>query len=500
MGNALSRRQFLKISAAAGVGIAATQSLRHLVDAPVHGTPPLRVKPIDEHRLPRFQGSPDTYPALTRRYPWVRFGEKSEHAVQIANSYDLPNPSDGIRSSGLMGEHVLEVGGKGGVLPWAPMFERPTSVYEADTAVKALAGASRLYIKDEGSEASLLYGNKVRKFEFLLPNLAFSGVQKVSTHGGIGSNHCAYLALAARYGAYGPAGNPTVKEVELMLYPQEITENVMTKLRLLVACGARLDFLDGDASVGLSMLTEQLKSRNPDARADAYVPPGGSSPLTVLGHVEAVMELAEQIESGACALPAPPDYIFVALGSGATAMGLVLGCRLLGWPTKVVGTCSQDKGVLVRLVANGDIATPFLVKNAELLLDKALKWAELLGLGSGAPLSGSDMLRQGFAYDNETWQPEYGRATPQIRREAAAAAAAGLVLDTTFTAKSFHTLRVYAERGLLNDRTALFWNTYQRFPLDTLLPEDHDWILALPEPMRESVDAYVYHITRQSTI
>jgi 1-aminocyclopropane-1-carboxylate deaminase/D-cysteine desulfhydrase-like pyridoxal-dependent ACC family enzyme len=372
------------------------------------------------------------------------------------------------------------------------MFQRPTPVREANAAVKALANASRLYIKDEGSETALLYGNKIRKFEFLLPNLAFAGVEKVSTHGGIGSNHCAYLALAARYGAYGPAGAPTIKEVELMLYPQEITENVMTKLRLLVASGARLNFLEGDASVGLSILTEQLKTRNAEAGTAAYVPPGGSSPLTVLAHVEALMELAQQVESGACALSTPPDYIFVPLGSGATAMGLVLGCHLLGWPTKVVGTCSQDKSRIARLVVNGDINTPFLVKNAELLLARALKWVDAMGLRSGArsAVSSRDILRESFAYDNETWHPEFGKATPEVEREAATAAEAGLVLDSTFTAKSFHTLGLYAARGWLKNTSALFWNTYQRFPLNTLLPEDRDWMLALPESMRASVDAY----------
>ena len=277
-----------------------------------------------------------------------------------------------------------------------------------------------------------------------------------------------------------------------MLYPQEITENVMTKLKLLVASGARLTFLEGDAAVGLSILTEQLKTRNAEGGTEAYVPPGGSSPLTVLAHVEALMELAEQIESGASPLSTPPDYIFVPLGSGATAMGLVLGCHLLGWPTRVVGTCSQDKGRIARLVANGDINTPFLVKNAEALLTKALKWVDVMGLGSGArsSVSSQEILRKNFAYDNETWRPEYGKATPEIAREAATAAAAGLVLDNTFTAKSFHTLRVYAERGLLKNTSALFWNTYQRFPLNTLLPEDRDWMLALPESMRASVDAY----------
>ncbi len=267
---------------------------------------------------------------------------------------------------------------------------------------------------------------------------------------------------------------------------------MITKLRLLVASGATLRFLEGDTSVGLSILMERVKPYISEESDEAYVPPGGSSPLTVLGHVEALMELAEEVESGDCSLTAPPDYIFVPLGSGATTVGLVLGCHLLGWPTKVVGTCSQDKGWAARLAVNGDIDTPFLVANALSLLDKALEWLDRMGLvpDTRQACPGRDVLRRGFIYDNVSWHPEYGKVTPENQREATAAASAGLVLDNTFTAKSFHTLRIYAENSLLQNKSALFWNTYQRFPLNTLLPEDHKWIMALPEPIRALVDAY----------
>jgi len=50
--------------------------------------------------------------------------------------------------------------------------------------------------------------------------------------------------------------------------------------------------------------------------------PGGNGPLGVLGQAGAAMELAEQIERGE--LP-DPDGIVVALGSGCTTAGLVLG-------------------------------------------------------------------------------------------------------------------------------------------------------------------------------
>jgi 1-aminocyclopropane-1-carboxylate deaminase/D-cysteine desulfhydrase-like pyridoxal-dependent ACC family enzyme len=490
MTDRLSRRTFLKISATAAVGITATGLLRNsskFKDA----SPPSRYTPLDESLLPRYQAESDVSTALARRYPWLRFGQKPGKFLQIATGNSLEG-LEIIDTTGLSGERIMKLSSGASVLPWTPMFSRPTRVYAAEGALQTLAGTGRLFIKDEGSEAALLFGNKIRKYEFLLPNLAYSGIKTLRTYGSYGSNHCAYLTLAARYGRYRNAGDTAGMNVELMLYPQDLSDNVLTKLRLLVASGARLKFLDGDTSVGLSILGDELRSRGFVASTTAYVPPGGSSPLSVLGHLEAMLELAEQIQSSDCPLTAPPDYIFVSLGSGATAMGLVLGCYLLGWPTRVVGTCSQDKGRLARLVINGDASTPFLLANAASLLEKSLKWVEALGLAQGSPLPDSnDLLRHSFICDSDTWHPSYGKITPQIAREAATAAEAGLILDNTFTAKSFHTLRVFVEQGMLNNRSALFWNSYQRFPLEKLLPKNSDWLSALPEPVRERINDYM---------
>ncbi len=488
-----TRRHFLKISAVAAAGLAASQSRRLFVDVWSDAAPAFTAQPINEENVPRLSCRADTAPALTRRYPWLRFGEKPEGRVQIANICSIDDALPGLRTSGLLGERVAETDAGDRFIPWTPMFQRPTPVYEADSALQALARTSRLYIKDEGSDLSLLYGNKIRKYEFLLPNLALCGVEKVYTHGAFGSNHCAHLVLATRFGTFRPRGVAKPMDVELILYPQEITENVITKLRLLVASGARLGFLEGDTSVGLSILKAEIKPHISEESAEAYIPPGGSSPLTVLGHVEALMELAEEVESGACSLAAPPDYIFVPLGSGATSVGLMLGCHLLGWPTKVVGTCSQDKNWAARLAVNGDIDTPFLVANARSLLDKALEWVNRMGLVPDTlqACSAQDVLRQRFVYDNLSWAPEYGKVMPEIRREATAAADSGLILDNTFTAKSFHTLKMFGEGGMLRKKSALFWNTYQRFPLNTLLPKDPQWIMALPEPIRARVEAYI---------
>lgn len=491
MSGELNRRSFLKISAVAAITVASAGASHKYPGSPCAMTPPYRGMPLDLRVLPPYEVQADKGPALARRYPWIRYGEKPAGLVQIANIKTLPADLECAATSGILGERIITLASGPRLLPWAPMFRRPTRVYPADRALRP-SKTVRLFVKDEGSEATPLFGNKIRKYEFLLPNLACSGIRTLRTYGAYGSNHCAYLTLAARYGRYRIGADPEGMEMELFLYPQDISLDVLTKLRMLVAGGARLGFLEGDVSVGLSILGEELRGRCSAQTAAAYVPPGGSSPLSVLGHVEAMMELAEQIEAGDCPLAVPPDFIFVPLGSGATAMGLVLGCYLLGWPTTVVGTCSQDKGRLARLVVNGDVNTPFLMANAASLLEKSLQWVEAMGLPTPAASrpSGHDLLKRFFACDSESWHPAYGKVTPETAREAASAARSGLVLDNTFTAKSFHTLRQYAERGLLHNRSALFWNTYQRFPLQRLLPEDDSWLLPLPEAVKARIEAF----------
>jgi D-cysteine desulfhydrase len=64
-----------------------------------------------------------------------------------------------------------------------------------------------------------------------------------------------------------------------------------------------------------------------------WVPAGGASPIALLGHVNAALELADQIERGECERP---ESVVVPLGTGSTAAGLALGFRIAGVRTKVV--------------------------------------------------------------------------------------------------------------------------------------------------------------------
>jgi D-cysteine desulfhydrase len=66
--------------------------------------------------------------------------------------------------------------------------------------------------------------------------------------------------------------------------------------------------------------------------AQCYVPIGGTSPLGMLGHIEAGRELAQQIRDGI--LP-PPETIIVPMGTGGTAAGIAMGLGAEGIETTV---------------------------------------------------------------------------------------------------------------------------------------------------------------------
>lgn len=429
--------------------------------------------------LPQFRGDAGMVPALAERFPWVHYGERSPHKLQIANAFDPTLALECRPTEGWLGEREFLIGPGKAVLPWAPMFERPSSVVTANRELRALAGVEHLFIKDEGSEHIAIYGNKVRKYEFLMPNLYYGGVRKVHSHGAYGSNHCSHLALTAKFAAFHAGPEPAGMDVVLNLYPQAITENVLVKLRLLAATGVNMNFLEGDAAVGLSIKLRSQLNRTTQRSTEGFIDPGGSSPLSVLGHVEAAMELARQIESRTCGLDGPPDYVFLPIGTGGTAMGLAVGFHILGWPTRIVATCSQDKSLLARLVVNGNIAEPFDIAHAKHLLAQAMPWIRKLGL-VGDNVTAADILKERFYSDNDTWHPGYGKMSASVAEGARLAREAGLVLDGTFSAKAFHTMAMYGENRLLAGRRVLFWNTYQRFPFETLLTENDAWAKDLP--------------------
>ncbi|NUO37056.1 MAG: pyridoxal-phosphate dependent enzyme [Gemmatimonadaceae bacterium] len=299
-------------------------------------------------------------------------------------------------------------------LPWVDLGVRQTPVEWWRV------GETTLLAKRDDLSASTLGGNKVRALELLL-----AGVQpghRLLTVGPTGSTHA--LAVAAHGALLGA-------RTRVITWPQEghaIADATGRRLRELADVTAA-------RSVAEAYLLAAVRRL---AGGPRWIPAGGSVPLGALGHVDAALELAEQLTS--MRLPRP-DLVVAPLGSGGTVAGLLAGLAVAELPMRVVG---------VRVV-------PRVVATRRRVLRLAARTHALLGRLAGATLPPLDV--GALEIEQEHYGGAYGRETSAGQTAATALAdAGGPRLDGTYSAKAFG---VALERArLVPDERVLFWLTF----------------------------------------
>jgi D-cysteine desulfhydrase len=252
----------------------------------------------------------------------------------------------------------------------------------------------------------------VRKLERLLDDARAKKKRRIVTIGAGGSHQVLATAI---YGA--EAGF----EVEAVLVPQPGTDHARANLRVALAQGLRVVVAPSwDAAPAL-------------IRRDAYLfPLGGSNALSCLGFVDAAKELEAQVAAGE--LP-EPEVIVVALGSGGTAAGLAVGLAATSLRTRVIGVAVSPPLKVVSLMTRRlarKTAALAGIPVGELRLDIDRRW-----LGRG-----------------------YGYSTREGERAMAEASRFGLLLDATYTAKTFA-----AALDLARTQRVLYWHTLSSAPL-----------------------------------
>jgi D-cysteine desulfhydrase len=178
------------------------------------------------------------------------------------------------------------------------------------------------------------------------------------------------------------------------------------------------------------------------ARGSRWIPAGGSSPLGVLGHVNAGLELVGQIDAGV--LPAP-RVVVVPLGTGGTAAGLALAFAIAQRDIAVVGA-----RVVPRIVARLTRVRRLANETAKLIEQKA--GVQLPRVGKTAVTIVHDSY--GGAYGRETTAAK--QAAEQLRT------VSSIQLDSTYSAKAFATALDSARRA-----PTLFWLTFDSRTLTT---------------------------------
>ena len=189
-----------------------------------------------------------------------------------------------------------------------------------------------VWVKDESVFGDGAWGgNKVRKLEWIIPEALArkrrGGTGTLFTVGGIGTHWGLACALYA-----ADAGQGQLRTV-LGLVDQPVDDHVREQLTRLESSGATI--YRYPTARRLKLAAPWILARH----RPWYLPAGGSNPIGTLAYVDVAFEIADQVAAGE--LP-EPGTVVVPVGSGGTYAGLVLGLRLAGLRTRVLGVVVND--------------------------------------------------------------------------------------------------------------------------------------------------------------
>lgn len=179
------------------------------------------------------------------------------------------------------------------------------------------AAGRPLLVKRDDRYGDPLGGNKVRGLEWLLGGVRVG--DQVLTVGPRGSTHALATAL------YASALGATATVVRWNQVMNPAARRVDARLRR----AARV--IDARWVPAAYAIATAIRARR--GGRNRWIPAGGATPLAMLGHVNAALELAGQVERGECDLP---RRVVVPLGSGGTAAGLWLGFAIAELPIELV--------------------------------------------------------------------------------------------------------------------------------------------------------------------
>ena len=283
----------------------------------------------------------------------------------------------------------------------------------------ALHCPARLLVKRDDAIRVAFGGNKVRKLRFVAAHAQSLGADTLITTGSVQSNHARVTAaVAARL---------RMKCILVVngVRPVRATANALLDQLL----GAEIRYVRRreDRAAEMERAADDARGRGGNP---FVIPLGASTPLGACAFVAAIDELRQQID--------PPDVILHSSSSGGTQAGLIAGCTLAGWPTRVLGISADEPSSSLQATIRG------LLTGLE----------TLLGCAEGR-FAAAPEIDDGFVGAG------YGTPTAASREAIALMARhEAIFLDPTYTAKAMAGLIARVRRGEFDTaRTVLFWHT-----------------------------------------
>ena len=294
----------------------------------------------------------------------------------------------------------------------------PTPIDELST-LSAELGGPRLLIKRDDQTGLAFGGNKTRKLEYLLAKAKDEGARLLITAGAGQSNHCRQTAAAAaRFGF----------DCTLILAGDE-PEKTTANLFLDKLLGAKIVWTKHEER---DQTLQAVFSQAEESDLQPFlIPYGGSNPTGASAYAFAIREMVEQ-------LPQSPDWIVFGSSSGGTQAGLVLGGRLFGVESKILGVSIDEPAAILKprvadlaTKAASAIGTEMVFSPEEILVN-----ADYTGAGYGI-----------------MGEPEREAIHLFAKKE-------GILLDPVYTGRAAAGLIDLIRQGFFNpDETVLFWHT-----------------------------------------
>lgn len=311
----------------------------------------------------------------------------------------------------------------------------PTRVHRLPGLEKRL-GLDSLWIKRDDESGALMGGNKVRPLEYLLGRSLAGKDDAVIGYGPISSHWTLALSVYALN-----LGIPC----HIVLFERRGVLADETAVALQRDTAASFSVLSSAAFL-LPELAALIYRGLPRSRY-RIMPPGGTSPASVLGFTNAWFEILQQVDAGELPMP---DLVVLPLGTGGSAAGLAAGVALSGRPCRIVGVRVTPKYLshpwLSRVLANAAVRLVVTrtksAPRSRVTDDYLMVEGSFAGAGYGVPSrEGEEAAR--IALEEE-----------------------GLVLDPTYTAKAMAALVKRAGEEALRGKNVLFWHTLNGVPLD----------------------------------
>jgi D-cysteine desulfhydrase len=216
----------------------------------------------------------------------------------------------------------------------------PTPILKLERLSRRLG--VELYVKRDDLTGLLESGGQVRKLEFLAAEALAQGADTLVTSGGPQSDMCRTVAaVSARLGCRA------VIAVEVPR-PHAHDGNLLVARML----GAEVRYLGEQPGRGPAGVLDEIAAEVRAKGGRPYViPEGGANEVGALGYLEAAVELAEQINHGAPRF----DTVIIAVESGASHAGLLMGKHLAGLPSEILGVPVVDRVDAVRMRVAGFI-------------------------------------------------------------------------------------------------------------------------------------------------